>query len=80
MEWLHPVSLEQEVSIDVEVARVVTADFRSQLLLNVLLVQVGTDPLKLSVAEATARALLTDIVNVLTKSVDYTQYSGSRHT
>ncbi len=43
MEWLHPVSLEQEVSINIEVAAVVAAHFDAKLLLDFSLVQIFAD-------------------------------------
>lgn len=51
VEWLHPVTLEQEVAVDIEVAAVVAADLNTQLGLNLLLVQVLADPAKSRVAE-----------------------------
>jgi hypothetical protein len=35
VERLHPVALEEEVSVDVEIAAVIAADFNTELFLNV---------------------------------------------
>jgi hypothetical protein len=43
VKWLHPVSLEQEVSINIEVAAVVAAHFDAELLLHFSLVQIFAD-------------------------------------
>merc|ERR1711977_26654 len=44
VEWLHPVTLEKEVSVDIEVAAVIAADLNAKLLLNIGLVQELADP------------------------------------
>jgi hypothetical protein len=54
VEWLHPVTLEEEVAVDIEVAAVVAADFNTQLLHNGLLIEVRADPAKGGVAEVAA--------------------------
>lgn len=51
VEWLHPVTLEEEVAVDVEVAAVVAANFDAELLLDICLVQEFADPAKSGVAE-----------------------------
>jgi len=51
VEWLHPVSLEQEISVNIEVAAVIAADFNAELLLNLFLVQELADPAKSRVAK-----------------------------
>jgi hypothetical protein len=66
VEGLHPVTLEKEVSVDVKVTAVVTADFDAELLLDFRLVQEFTDPSKSRVAQVAAIfTLATDVVNVL---------------
>jgi hypothetical protein len=51
VEWLHPVSLEQEVSINIEVAAVIAAHFDAELLLDFSLVQIFADIAKGRIAE-----------------------------
>jgi hypothetical protein len=66
VEWLHPVTLEEEVAVDIKVAAVIIADFNTKLLLDICLVQVLADPAKSRVAEVVRiLALATDVVNVL---------------
>lgn len=66
VEWLHPITLEEEVAVDIKVAAIVAAHFNAELLLNICLVQVFANPSKSRVAEiAGILALATDIVNVL---------------
>lgn len=66
VEWLHPVTLEEEVSVDVKVTAVVTADFNTEFLLDIGLVQEFADPSKSRVAQVAAvLTLSTDIINVL---------------
>lgn len=43
VEWLHPVTLEQEVPVDVKVARVIAADFSTECLHDIRPVQVLAD-------------------------------------
>lgn len=70
VERLHPVTLEQEVAVDVEVAAVVAGDLGTNSLHDVGLVEVLGDPAKLSVAEVAAvLALATDIIDVLTSAL-----------
>lgn len=66
VEGLHPVPLEEEVTVDVKVATVVAADFNTELLLNLLLVQVLANPAKGGVAKiAGVFALATDVIDIL---------------
>jgi len=66
MEWLHPVTLEQEVPVDIEVARIVAADFGTESIHDILLVQVLADIAEGRIAKvALILALSTDIINVL---------------
>ena len=66
VEWLHPVTLEEEVAVDIKVTAVVAANFDTELLLNICLVQVFADPSKSRVAEvASILAFATYVVNVL---------------
>jgi hypothetical protein len=51
VEWLHPVTLEEEVAVDIEVAAVIAANFDAELLLDICLVQEFADPAKSRVAE-----------------------------
>jgi hypothetical protein len=51
VEWLHPVTLEEEVAVDIEVTAVVAANFDAELLLDICLVQELADPAKSGVAE-----------------------------
>ena len=63
---MHPVTLKQEVSVDIKVAAVVAADFNAELLLDFFLVQIFADITKSRIAEvAGILALATDIINVL---------------
>jgi len=65
VEWLHPVTLEQEVSVDISVAGIVAGNLSTESLLDVALIQVVADPCKTCVAEVAILALATYIVNVL---------------
>jgi hypothetical protein len=63
---LHPISLEEEISVDVEITRVIAADFRAKLFLNVCSVQEFANPPKSRVAKVIGiLAFATDIINVL---------------
>lgn len=66
VEWLHPVSLEKEVAVDIKVAAVIAADFDTKLTLDICLVQELANPAECGVAKV-ARILTfsTNIVNVL---------------
>lgn len=72
--WFHPVALEQKVSVDVEVARVVLANFNSKLFLNIFSVEIFAHPVEFSIAQTAIRALLADIVHVLTGSLERTDH------
>lgn len=74
VEWLHPITLEQEVTVDIEVARIIAADFDTKLGLNFTLVQELADPSKCRVAEVVGvLALTTDIIDVLSSlALDHT--------
>jgi hypothetical protein len=66
VERLHPVALEEEVSVDVEVAAVIAADFNAELFLNISLVQVLADVTESGVAKVAAiLALAADIIDIL---------------
>lgn len=66
VEWLHPVALEQEVAVDVEVARVVRRDLSAKCVDHILLVEVLGDPAQRAVAEVGGvLALTADVVDVL---------------
>jgi len=70
MEWLHPVALEEEISVDVEITAVVAADLNAELLLDLLLVEIFADISKGRIAEiAGVLALAADIIDVLTSSL-----------
>jgi len=64
VEGLHPVTGEEEVSVNVEVARVVLADLGTESLHDLRSVEVLADPVELIVAQAVAAALLGDVVRV----------------
>lgn len=64
VEWLHPVTSEEEVSVNVKVAAVVLADLGTESLHDLVLVEVLADPLELVVAKTAALAVLGDIVDV----------------
>ena len=65
VERLHPVTLEQEVAVDVKVAAVVARSLGTKRFHDFLLVQVFTDPLKVLVAQIASLALLADIIHIL---------------
>jgi hypothetical protein len=64
VERLHPITGEEEVSVDVKVARVVLADLGAESLHDLGSVEVLADPVKLIVAKTVAAALLGDVVRV----------------
>ena len=74
MEGLHPVTLEQEVAVNVEVARLVAGDLGTDSLHDLLLVEVALNPLKLVVAERVAAAWLADVVDVLASALVRTNH------
>lgn len=66
VEGFHPVTMEQEVAVDVHVAGVVAADFNAEGVHDGLLVEPLGDPAELGVAEGTAVfALGADVIDVL---------------
>jgi hypothetical protein len=66
VEWLHPVALEKEIAVDIEVAAVVAADFDTEFLLDFLLVQIFADVAKSRITEvAGVFTLATNIIDVL---------------
>jgi len=69
VEWLHPVTLEEEVTVDIEVAALVGRNLGAKRLLHFGFVEIGSDPLKIIVAQAATLALTTDIVDVLAGSL-----------
>ena len=70
VEGLHPVTLEEEVAVDVKVAAVVAGNFSAESIHDILLVEVLADPAQGAVAEVAAiLALSTDIVDVLAGSL-----------
>ena len=85
MEGLHPVASEEEVSVDVKVARVVLANLSTESLHNLRSVEVFADPVELIVAEAVAAALLCDVVRVAASLLVRTDHGviavdGGRYT
>jgi hypothetical protein len=76
VEWLHPVTLEQEVSVDVKVTRIIAANFSSEGLQDLVSVQVLADIPKGRVAKITlVLTLAADIINVLAGSLIRTDHS-----
>jgi hypothetical protein len=75
VEGLHPVTLEQEVAVDVHVARSVVADLSAESLHDVGTVEVLLDPLELVVAEVAAGALGADVVGVHASALVGTDHS-----
>lgn len=73
VERLHPVTLEEEVAVDVKVARVKAINFGSNSLQNFGLVEVGANKFEIIVAEAAVFARLADIVDVLASALVRTQ-------
>ena len=65
VERLHPVALEQEVAVDVEVAALVVVDFSAEGFLHVRTVQVLADPVELVVTQAATLTFATDVIDVL---------------
>ena len=65
VERLHPVAVEEEVAVDVHVARVVGSDFRAESFHHRLLVEILADPAKLVVTEIAVFAGNADVVWVL---------------
>ena len=84
VERLHPVTLEKEVTVDVEVARLVVGDLSADGLHDLLLVKVALYPVKLIVAKRVAATRLANIVDVLASALVRTNHSvvavdGCRH-
>ena len=71
---LHPVTLEQEVSVDIEIARIIAADFDAELFLDILPVEVCADPVEFRIAQAAILALLADIIDVLAGSLKWADH------
>jgi len=67
---LHPVTVEQEVTVDVKVARVVALDLSTDGLTNLMLVQIFRDVVHALVAQVSPRiTLAADIIDVLPSSL-----------
>jgi hypothetical protein len=76
VERLHPVTLKEEVSVDIKVATVISADLNTELGLNFLLVEILANPPKSGVAQiARILTLSADIVDVLLQLVNATEKS-----
>lgn len=72
----HPIALEQEVTVDIKIARIVRRNLDTKGFHNVLLVQVLRSPSKSRIAEvAIILALSTDIVDVLASTLIWTNHS-----
>lgn len=70
MKRLHPVTRQQEIAIDIEIATIIPIRLRSQRFNYFRLVQVLCDPVKLLVAKASAiSALDANIVGVLSSAL-----------
>ncbi len=66
VEWLHPITLEKEVSVDIEVAAIVAANFSAKLSLDFLQIQVLGNVTEGRIAQvARVLTLATDIIDVL---------------
>ena len=76
MERHHPIALEEEVTVDIKVARIVRRNLNTKSLHNILLVKILRNPSKSRVAEvAIILALCTDIVDVLAGTLVWTDHS-----
>lgn len=76
VEGLGPVTLEQKVPVDVGVAALVVLNFSANGIHDILLVQVIRNPGGFSVAQVLlVLALLTDIVHIVTSSLERTDHS-----
>ena len=70
MEWFHPVALQQETSIHVEITAIIAVNFSAQSLEDFGSVEPLGDPAKLLIAQrSTIRAFFADIVRVLTRAL-----------
>jgi hypothetical protein len=68
VEWLHPVTLEKEVSVDVEIAAIIAANFGTKLSLDFFLIEIFANIAQSRVAEvARVLALATDVIDILEK-------------
>ena len=86
VEWFHPITLEQEVAIDIEIAAVVAVDFDTEALHDVGLVEPLRNVSELAIAEVAAvLALAANVVNILTGTLVGADHGviaidGCRHT
>ena len=70
VEGLHPVTLEEEVAVDIEVAAVVAVNFDTEGVHDILLVQVIANPTKSAVAKVVViLALSADVIDVLASAL-----------
>lgn len=70
MEGLHPVTLEEEVTVDIEVAAVIALNLNAKSIHDILLVEVVADPAESAVAEVVViLALSTDVIDVLASAL-----------
>ena len=66
---LHPVTLEQEVAVDVKVAGLVRGDFSAQGLHDLLLIEILLNPVEFVVAQRVATARLANVVDILASAL-----------
>lgn len=66
VKWLHPITVQQEVSIDVEVATIVAIDFNSKTLHHRWLIEPLVNVVKPIVTKWIVATLYTDIIWILT--------------
>lgn len=72
--WLHPVTVEEEVTVDVEVAGIVAVNLGTNSLQNLRLVEVLGDVAETLVAKvAVVLALAANVINVLSSALVRTQ-------
>lgn len=64
VEWLHPIASEEEIPVDVHVARIVGRHFSAERLHNASLIQIVADVAKFVVAEGIVTALPANVVGV----------------
>ena len=70
VERLHPVTLEEEVAVDIKVAAVIALNLDTESIHDILLVQVVAYPPKTGVAEvATILALSADVIDILASAL-----------
>ena len=70
VEGLHPVTLEEEVAVDIEVATVIALNLDTESVHDILLVEVVADPAKSAVAEVVViLALSADVIDVLASAL-----------